>query len=116
RVVCVHVCAGLGLFLWSAGWWVALVELWPAGSRPYIGGTNGNSIFELIFGYNGIGRLDGTSNNGSLGGGTGGFSSGQTGLGRLFGSEMGSQISWLLPAAFIALAGVLGRTRAALRP
>ena len=45
----------------SAGWWVALVELWPAGSRPYIGGTNGNSILELIFGYNGIGRLDGTA-------------------------------------------------------
>jgi 4-amino-4-deoxy-L-arabinose transferase-like glycosyltransferase len=92
-----------------------LVELWPAGSRPYIGGTNGNSIFELIFGYNGIGRLDGTSNNGSPGGGTGGFSSGQTGLGRLFGSEMGSQISWLLPAAFISLAGVLWSTRAAPR-
>jgi 4-amino-4-deoxy-L-arabinose transferase-like glycosyltransferase len=111
----VHLLAGLGTFLVSAGWWVALVELWPAGSRPYIGGTNGNSIFELIFGYNGIGRLDGTSNNGSPGGGTGGFSSGQTGLGRLFGSEMGSQISWLLPAAFIAFAGVLWSTRAAPR-
>ena len=111
----VHLFAGLGTFLVSAGWWVALVALWPAGSRPYIGGTNGNSIFELILGYNGIGRLDGTSNNGSPGGGTGGFSSGQTGLGRLFGSEMGSQISWLLPAAFIALAGVLWSTRAAPR-
>jgi 4-amino-4-deoxy-L-arabinose transferase-like glycosyltransferase len=111
----VHLLAGLGTFLVSAGWWVALVELWPAGSRPYIGGTNGNSIFELIFGYNWIGRLDGTSNNGSPGGGTRGFSSGQTGLGRLFGSEMGSQISWLLPAAFIALAGVVWSIRAAPR-
>ena len=107
--------AALGTFLVSAGWWVALVELWPAGSRPYIGGSNHNSILELIFGYNGIGRLDGTSNNGNPGGGTGGFSSGQTGLGRLFGSEMGSQISWLLPAALVALVGVLWLTRAAPR-
>ena len=110
-----HLLAALGTFLVSAGWWVALVELWPAGSRPYIGGTNHNSILELIFGYNGIGRLDGTSNNGSPGGGAGGFSSGQTGLGRLFGSEMGSQISWLLPAALVALVGVLWLTRAAPR-
>ena len=110
-----HLLAALGTFLVSAGWWVALVELWPAGSRPYIGGTNHNSILELIFGYNGIGRLDGTSNNGNPGGGTGGFSSGQTGLGRLFGREMGSQISWLLPAALVALVGVLWLTRAAPR-
>jgi 4-amino-4-deoxy-L-arabinose transferase-like glycosyltransferase len=110
-----HLLGGLGALVLSVGWWVTLVELWPAGSRPYIGGTNGNSILELIFGYNGIGRLDGTSNNGSPGGGTGGFSSGQTGLGRLFGSEMGSQISWLLPAALVALVGGLWVTRAAPR-
>ena len=27
----------------AAGWWIALVELWPAGSRPYIGGSTNNS-------------------------------------------------------------------------
>ena len=90
----------------AGGWWVALVEIWPAGSRPYIGGSNHNSVLELIFGYNGIGRLTGSSNNGNVGGGTGGFSSGQTGLTRLFGSEMGSQISWLLPSALVGM-GVL---------
>ena len=87
----------------AAGWWIALVELWPAGSRPYIGGSNHNSILELTFGYNGLGRLTGGSNNGNVGGGTGGFSSGQTGLDRLFGTEMGTQISWLLPAALVAI-------------
>lgn len=102
-----HLLAAGAAIVLSAGWWVALVELWPAGSRPYIGGSNGNSILELIFGYNGVGRLSGASNNGSPGGGTGGFSTGQTGLGRLFGSEMGTQISWLLPAALVALVGVL---------
>jgi 4-amino-4-deoxy-L-arabinose transferase-like glycosyltransferase len=87
----------------AAGWWVALVELFPASARPYIGGSTDNSILELVFGYNGIGRLTGSSNNGSVGGGTGGFSSGETGLTRMFSSEMGAQISWLLPAALVVI-------------
>jgi 4-amino-4-deoxy-L-arabinose transferase-like glycosyltransferase len=91
----------------AAGWWVALVELFPASARPYIGGSTDNSILELVFGYNGIGRLTGSSNNGSVGGGTGGFSSGETGLTRMFSSEMGAQISWLLPAALVVVV-VLG--------
>jgi 4-amino-4-deoxy-L-arabinose transferase-like glycosyltransferase len=101
-----HLLAGLSAMIVAAGWWIALVELWPAGSRPYIGGSNSNSILELTFGYNGLGRLDGSSNNGNVGGGTGGFSSGQTGLTRLFGTEMGAQISWLLPAALVAIAAL----------
>ena len=101
-----HLLAALGAMIVAAGWWIALVELWPAGSRPYIGGTNGNSILELTFGYNGLGRLDGASNNGNVSGGTGGFSSGQTGVTRLFGTEMGAQISWLLPAALVAIAAL----------
>jgi 4-amino-4-deoxy-L-arabinose transferase-like glycosyltransferase len=102
--------AGLGAVVVSAGWWIALVELWPAGSRPYIGGSNSNNILELIFGYNGFGRLDGSSNNGAVNGGTGGFSTGSTGLTRLFGLDMGTQISWLLPSALVALGGVLWLT------
>ena len=87
----------------AAGWWVALVELFPASARPYIGGSTDNSILELVFGYNGIGRLTGSNNNGNVGGGTGGFSSGETGLTRMFASEMGAQISWLLPAALVVI-------------
>ena len=101
-----HALAAGAAMLVAAGWWVALVELWPSGSRPYIGGSNHNSILELTFGYNGLGRLTGGSNNGAVGGGTGGFSSGQTGLFRMFGSEMGTQISWLLPAALVASAAL----------
>ncbi len=48
----------------SAGWWVALVELWPASARPYIGGSTDNSVLELIFGYNGLGRISGGSGPG----------------------------------------------------
>ena len=62
----------------AAGWWVAIVELWPAGSRPYIGGSQTNSVLELIFGYNGFGRLSGNE-TGSVGGMGGGNGTGQWG-------------------------------------
>ena len=54
----------------AAGWWVAIVALTPAADRPYVGGSQNNSILNLIFGYNGFGRLDG-SESGSVGGGPG---------------------------------------------
>ena len=43
----------------SGGWYLLLVELWPTSSRPYIGGSQHNSIVELALGYNGLGRLTG---------------------------------------------------------
>ncbi|TDD15379.1 glycosyltransferase family 39 protein [Kribbella turkmenica] len=86
----------------SAGWWIAIVELMPASARPYIGGSQNNSILELTLGYNGLGRLNGNE-TGSVGGGTGGPGwGGATGLQRLFGGEFASQIAWLLPAAILA--------------
>ncbi|MGQ4484729.1 ArnT family glycosyltransferase [Streptomyces sp. SAS_281] len=88
----------------AGGWWVAVVELWPASSRPYIGGSQNNSFLELTFGYNGLGRINGEE-TGSVGGGggRGGGQWGETGIGRMFNSEVGAQISWLLPAALILL-------------
>jgi 4-amino-4-deoxy-L-arabinose transferase-like glycosyltransferase len=86
----------------AAGWWVAAVALTPAGDRPYVGGSPDNSVFNLIFGYNGFGRLTGNE-TGSVGGGGPGTVGrwGPTGLTRLLGTDMGSQISWLLPAALL---------------
>ncbi|WP_030526991.1 ArnT family glycosyltransferase [Phycicoccus jejuensis] len=101
-------------FLVSAGWWVAVVELTPASMRPYIGGSQTNSFLELTFGYNGLGRLDGSEVGrvGGGGGGAGGFSDG-VGIFRMFGSAVGGQISWLLPAALVLLvAGLALRGRA----
>src|SRR5207342_1762893 len=90
----------------AAGWWIAIVSLWPAASRPYIGGSQHNSILELTLGYNGFGRLNG-SETGSVGGGnTTGGQWGSTGLFRMFGSEVGTQVAWLIPAALIL--GVAG--------
>ena len=104
--------AGVAMLV-SAGWWVLVVELWPADSRPYIGGSQTNSVLELVFGYNGFGRLTGDE-TGSVGGGPGG-GWGQTGIARLFGSEMGAEASWLLPAALVLLGVLLWRTRRAVR-
>ncbi|MFD9851716.1 ArnT family glycosyltransferase [[Kitasatospora] papulosa] len=101
----------------SAGWWVAIVELWPASSRPYIGGSQNNSFLELTFGYNGLGRVNGEE-TGSVGGGGGGGQGGgwgETGIGRMFNSEIGGQISWLLPAALILLVAGVWLTRRAKR-
>ncbi|MBL1107836.1 glycosyltransferase family 39 protein [Streptomyces sp. 5-8] len=97
----------------SGGWWVAVVELWPASSRPYIGGSQHNSFLELTFGYNGLGRLNGEE-TGSVGGGGGAGGTGmwgETGWDRMFDSEIGGQISWLLPSALILLVAGLVATR-----
>ncbi|GAA1435194.1 hypothetical protein GCM10009601_60770 [Streptomyces thermospinosisporus] len=103
----------------SGGWWVAVVELWPASSRPYIGGSQHNSFLELTLGYNGLGRLNGEE-TGSVGGGGagpggGGGRWGETGWDRMFNFQTGGQISWLLPAALILLAAGLILTRRAAR-
>jgi 4-amino-4-deoxy-L-arabinose transferase-like glycosyltransferase len=92
----------------AGGWWVAIVSLWPASSRPYIGGSQDNSLLNLIFGYNGFGRLTGDE-VGSVGGGPAGTSGrwGETGLYRLFDDRFGGQISWLLPTALIMLVVLL---------
>jgi 4-amino-4-deoxy-L-arabinose transferase-like glycosyltransferase len=111
---------GLGV-LAGAGWWVAIVELWPASSRPYIGGSTNNSMLELVLGYNGLSRLTGGS--GSPGGGTAGGNAGTagssfggaTGLSRLFSSDMAVDVAWLLPAALLALVLLLWTTRRAPR-
>ncbi len=50
--------AGVAMVI-AGGWWVAAVQLTPAADRPYIGGSSDNSILNLIFGYNGFGRITG---------------------------------------------------------
>jgi 4-amino-4-deoxy-L-arabinose transferase-like glycosyltransferase len=109
RVRCAQLAAGLAAVVAGAGWWVAAVMLTPAADRPYVGGSTNDSILQLALGYNGLGRLDGDE-TGSVGftGNRGGGPAfgGATGPSRLFGSEMGGQISWLLPAALIAMIGL----------
>ncbi len=107
----------------AAGWWIAIVVLVPAASRPYIGGSQNNSFWNVLFGYNGFGRLTGNE-TGSVGAGPGGPGAwGATGWSRMFDAQFGFEASWLLPAALLLLVVGLAvtltrrrtdRTRAAL--
>ncbi|ACL40594.1 glycosyl transferase family 39 [Pseudarthrobacter chlorophenolicus A6] len=50
---------GLATLLLGAGSmaWPLIVDLTAPGSRPYVGGSKGNSMFELVLGYNGMNRV-----------------------------------------------------------
>jgi 4-amino-4-deoxy-L-arabinose transferase-like glycosyltransferase len=91
--------------------WPVAVELIPTTARPYIGGSETDSVVELIFGYDGLGRIFGGAGNGpgSVGGGLGGGLGGGGGFGglpglfRMANEQFGGQVAWLLPYALIAL-------------
>ena len=101
--------AGVVMVVVSAAWPLA-VSLWP-GSAPYIGGSTDGSAWDLILGYNGLGRLVGEGAGGGMGGG-GGFG-GAAGLWRLFNAQVGGQIAWLLPLAAVSLGSGLWLSRRA---
>ena len=108
-------------FLVSASW-MLVVDNWP-GDRPYVGGSNDDSVYNLIVDYNGVGRVDGetavpgggarpdggggATRDGGPGGanlpatGAGGIIAGSPGLLRLFDDANGPQIGWLLPFALL---------------
>ena len=47
--------------------WSVIVDLTPVNQRPYIGGSNTNSLIELALGYNGIHRLISSKDQGAIG-------------------------------------------------
>jgi 4-amino-4-deoxy-L-arabinose transferase-like glycosyltransferase len=105
---------GLTMVL-SAGWFVALVSLWPADSRPYIAGSTDNSLLQLALGYNGMERImgrEGSPGGGHMPGGGDGppggnvFFGGQPGILRMFGPSFAAEASWLIPAALIGMVAV----------
>lgn len=102
------VLAGAAMLV-SAGWWVAVVALVPASARPYIGGSQNNSVLELALGYNGLGRITGEEV-----GGLGNLNQ-DSGWDRMFGGEIGGQVAWLLPSALFLLVAGLWLTRRAAR-
>jgi 4-amino-4-deoxy-L-arabinose transferase-like glycosyltransferase len=113
----VQLLGAAGALVVSSGWWVAVVTLIPAAARPFIGGSTNNSVLDLVFGYDGFGRITGAlggfgrgavravAGGGGAGGpGGGGGFGGQPGLLRLFNTTFGGEISWLLPLAVAAIA------------
>ncbi|MGP4017914.1 ArnT family glycosyltransferase [Saccharopolyspora sp. 5N708] len=104
--------------------WLTIVDLTPASSRPYVGGSTDNTVRDLLLGYNGLGRVGGQARIMSPGmtGGGGGL----RGLGampggvrvfgggmddsswtRLFSGEVAPQIGWLYPLALFGAVAVV---------
>ena len=71
---------------------------------------------ELIFGYNGLGRITGNEVGSVVPGGTGRAGMwGATGWDRMFTASWGGQVAWLLPAALAFTVALLWLTRSAPR-
>ena len=110
--------AGLVTVAVSLSWMVA-VSLVPAGERPYVDGTQNDSVFSQVFVYNGISRLgrswtlSGAGHRASFfasGGGTAPNALAEhvsPSWHRLLGGIYGRDIGWLLPAALISVIAVL---------
>ena len=92
-----HTAAGIAVLLAVSLAWAVLVDLTPASARPYVGGSAGNSVLELIVGYNGITRV-------------GGLDSATVSFGR----QLAGQVAWLLPLAAIGTGLAVARHRIAL--
>lgn len=72
--------------------WVVAVDLTPAEQRPYVGSSSFNSVTDLIVGWNGVQRLEGSDKD-----------VGDPGPLRLLNRELGGQIGWLLGVAIVGL-------------
>jgi len=77
--------------------WITIVDLTPTSLRPFVGGSENNSAWNLAFAYNGAQRLLGESGVG----GRNGFNTGEKGLQRLFLGEMGTQSGWFLASVIL---------------
>jgi 4-amino-4-deoxy-L-arabinose transferase-like glycosyltransferase len=80
--------------------WITIFALVPAGSRPRIDGSASNSVWDMVFVYNGIGRT------GSTTAAMAAFFAGPSGPLRLFDEMVGGEASWLIPLAVVL--GVAG--------
>jgi 4-amino-4-deoxy-L-arabinose transferase-like glycosyltransferase len=104
--------------------WMTVVSLVPAHERPYVDGTQDDSLFSQVFDYNGISRL-GRSNVFAGAGHPAQFlvqlsgeasaltHSVKPGPDRLLSGVFGHDDGWLLPAALIAAVAILLERRRA---
>jgi 4-amino-4-deoxy-L-arabinose transferase-like glycosyltransferase len=109
--------AGGGAMVVVGGAWPLLMALTPAADRPWISGTADNSIWSLITGYNGLGRLSGQAGGPQAFGGGGGGGGGNLLFGgapsplRLVEASLGGQAGWLIGFAVVAVGAGLVATR-----
>jgi 4-amino-4-deoxy-L-arabinose transferase-like glycosyltransferase len=89
--------------------WLVVVGFVPRGERPHVDGSRGDTWWEMVFGYNGLGR--GLAGGGSPLSATAAPYGGAPGPLRLFDDQLGGQIGWLLPLAVVLLAACWGTHR-----
>lgn len=85
--------------------WMIAVSLVPAGDRPYVDGSHDDSLFQMVFQYNGFGRysqqtplqlLQSQSINV-----IGASANAPRGVARLLYDDLGRDSGWLLPLALV---------------
>lgn len=103
--------AGAGAMVAVGGAWPLVVAITPAADRPWISGTSDNSVWSLITGYNGLGRIAGQSGGPQGGGGMGGVFGGEPGVWRLLNASLGPQGGWLVGTAAVAAVAVIAACR-----
>ncbi len=98
--------------------WMAAVSLVPAAHRPYVDGSQHDSLTELVFQYNGFGRLGDQTplqllSEQSLGIDLRGSLPDQgPSAGRLLAGDLGRDTGWLLPVALLVAGwGIAARRR-----
>ena len=96
--------------------WMVFVTLTPSAQRPYVDGSQHDSIFEQVFDYNGFGRVGEPSPNAELGRTLHipvlESPSPHPAWNRLLTGSYGLDTGWLIPAALMVVAaGLLGRRR-----
>lgn len=117
RVADLAIAGGISAF--ASLLWIFAVWLTPAAKRPYIGNTLHNNPWEMVFGYNALGRFGNSGKMAGLRTGAVSFKtftppfSGHPALIRLFYHQVIGQISWLIPATLIAIVylAIRGRHR-----
>ncbi len=88
--------------------WIIIVSVTPATARPYVGGTYRNNAWEMVFGYNGLGRfgttqsLSSATDNPIYRSFTPPFS-GTPSITRLFNDQLSGQIAWLIPLTILVI-------------
>ncbi len=94
--------------------WMSIVSLWPASGRPYVDGSQSNSLFSQVFSYNGFGRIDEATPNQLLTKAIGlQLGSAPASWHRLLSGAYGRDVAWLIPAALMAfVAGLVGSRHA----
>ena len=101
--------------------WMSVISLVPDASRPYVDGSQNDSVFAQVFTYNGLGRFDQetplqalTSEVAAGNGKAPLIVTAAPGPDRLLTGALGRDSGWLLPAAAAAaIWGLLSRRRGA---